>query len=90
MNQWFAPTRVSITFEREGQGMFTEEEIGHIVERDTSGRVVALHLPSKAVLIANHQVWSSARPSRAACANPLLGVLRLVVCLVPHVFHGDA
>lgn len=62
MNQWFAPTRLSITFERVGPGKFTEEEITHIVKRDASGKVVALHLPSKTVVIANHQVchppWS--------------------------------
>ena len=58
MNQWFAPTRISLTFEQEGQGKFTEEEIRNLVERDASGRVIAVHLPSKAVLIANHQVWS--------------------------------
>ncbi|KAG1885690.1 acyltransferase-domain-containing protein [Suillus subluteus] len=58
MNQWFAPTRLSITFERAGSGKFTEEEIRHIVERDASGRVVALRLPSKTVVIANHQVYS--------------------------------
>lgn len=68
MNQWFAPTRISITFEQEGQGKFTEKEIGHIVERDASGRVVALHLPSKAVLIANHQVWSCG----LTCGNALI------------------
>ncbi|KAF9243936.1 acyltransferase-domain-containing protein [Melanogaster broomeanus] len=58
MNQWFAPTRLSITFETEGQGKFTEEEIRKIVERDASGKVVALHLPSKSVVISNHQVYS--------------------------------
>ncbi|KIJ68231.1 hypothetical protein HYDPIDRAFT_24530 [Hydnomerulius pinastri MD-312] len=58
MNQWFAPTRLSITFETEGQGKFTEEEIQRIVERDASGKVIALHLPSKSVIISNHQVYS--------------------------------
>ncbi|KAG2146540.1 acyltransferase-domain-containing protein [Suillus bovinus] len=58
MNQWFAPTRLSITFERVGPGKFSEDEIKHIVERDASGRVVALRLPSKTVVIANHQVYS--------------------------------
>jgi hypothetical protein len=56
MNQLFAPTRLSITFERVGPGKFTQEEIRHIVERDASGRVVALRLPSKTVVITNHQV----------------------------------
>ncbi|KAF8140072.1 acyltransferase-domain-containing protein [Boletus edulis] len=58
MNQWFAPTKLSITFETEGQGKFTEEEIQNVVERDGSGKVIALHLPSKSVIISNHQVYS--------------------------------
>ncbi|KIK98802.1 hypothetical protein PAXRUDRAFT_823470 [Paxillus rubicundulus Ve08.2h10] len=58
MNHWFAPTRVSITFETQGQGKLTEEQIRQIVERDASGKVVALHLPSKSVIISNHQVYS--------------------------------
>ncbi|KAH7924889.1 hypothetical protein BV22DRAFT_1034681 [Leucogyrophana mollusca] len=58
MNQLFAPTRLSITFETEGQGKFTEEEIQRIVERDASGKVTALRLPTKSVIIANHQVYS--------------------------------
>jgi 1-acyl-sn-glycerol-3-phosphate acyltransferase len=58
MNQWFAPTKVSITFETEGQGKFTEDDIRNIVERDLSGKVIALHLPSKCVIISNHQVYS--------------------------------
>lgn len=59
MNQWFAPTKLSITFETEGQGKFTEEEIQSIVERDVSGKIIALHLPSKCVIISNHQVRTS-------------------------------
>jgi hypothetical protein len=59
MNQWFAPTRLSITFEREGQGRFSEEQIEQIVIRNTKGKVVALKLPTKSVLIANHQVGAS-------------------------------
>jgi len=58
MNQWFAPTKVSITFETQGQGKFTEEEIRNVVERDVSGKVIALRLPSKCVIISNHQVYS--------------------------------
>ncbi|KAG8219973.1 acyltransferase-domain-containing protein [Butyriboletus roseoflavus] len=58
MNQWFAPTKLSITFETQGQGKFTEEEIQNVVERDVSGRVTAVHLPSKCVIISNHQVYS--------------------------------
>ncbi|KAG9314536.1 acyltransferase-domain-containing protein [Chiua virens] len=58
MIQWFAPTKLSITFETEGQGKFTEEEIRSIVERDASGKVTALHLPSRCIIISNHQVYS--------------------------------
>ena len=59
MNQWFAPTQLSITFEREGQGRFSEEQIEQIVIRNMEGKVVALKLPTKSVLIANHQVRAS-------------------------------
>ncbi|KAL4068237.1 acyltransferase-domain-containing protein [Scleroderma yunnanense] len=57
MNQWFAPTALSVTFEAHGRGKFTPQEIQQIVERDPSGKVVALHLPSKSVIISNHQVY---------------------------------
>ncbi|KAH7883775.1 acyltransferase-domain-containing protein [Phlebopus sp. FC_14] len=57
-NQWFAPTRLSITFESQGLGKFTQEDVQNIVERDASGKVVALHLPSKSVITANHQIYS--------------------------------
>ena len=55
-SQWFAPTELVISFETEGQGKFTQAEIDALVVRDTSGKVVALDLPRKTVLIANHQV----------------------------------
>ena len=55
-SQWFAPTELVISFETEGQGKFTPEEIDGLVERDSSGRVIALNLPKKTVLIGNHQV----------------------------------
>ena len=54
--QLFAPTSLLISFQREGTGRFTQEEIDKVVERDSAGRVLSLHLPQKAVLIANHQV----------------------------------
>ena len=56
MCQWFAPTQISLTFEREGLGKFSDEDIAAIVERDSAGNVVALKLPDRTVLIANHQV----------------------------------
>lgn len=59
MSQWFAPTKLVVSFEQEGQGRFTEEQIAQVVERDAKGRVVGLHLPQRAVLIANHQVGPS-------------------------------
>ena len=55
-SQWFAPTELVISFETEGQGKFTPEEIEGLVVRDKNGTVVALNLPRKTVLIANHQV----------------------------------
>ncbi|KAJ7102195.1 acyltransferase-domain-containing protein [Mycena belliarum] len=58
MCQWFAPTSLVISFEREGKGRFTPEQIERIVRKDQDGRVVSLDLPSKFVLIANHQVYA--------------------------------
>ncbi|KAI6045007.1 acyltransferase-domain-containing protein [Pisolithus marmoratus] len=57
MNQWFAPTSLSITFETQGQGTFTLEDIQQIIRRDASGKVVALNLPPKLVIVSNHQVY---------------------------------
>ena len=45
-----------IVLETEGQGAFSPEEIEGLVQRDGSGKVIALGLPKKTVLIANHQV----------------------------------
>lgn len=56
MCQWFAPTKLVVTFETEGQGRFSDEEIQKLIQRDETGRVIALNLPQKTVLIANHQV----------------------------------
>ena len=56
--QWFAPTTLVVSFEKEGPGRFTDDEIEEMVQKDAKGKVVALHLPQKMVLIANHQVCS--------------------------------
>lgn len=56
MCQWFAPTSLVVSFEKEGRGCVLEQDIERIVERDKAGQVVALHLPQKAVLVSNHQV----------------------------------
>ncbi|KAI0785985.1 acyltransferase-domain-containing protein [Abortiporus biennis] len=58
MSQWFAPTNLVVSFETEGPGRFTEEEIQQLVVKDAAGRVVSLNLPRKAVMIANHQVYA--------------------------------
>ncbi|EIW86486.1 hypothetical protein CONPUDRAFT_44786 [Coniophora puteana RWD-64-598 SS2] len=58
MNQWFAPTQLKITFEREGQGKVSEEDIERFVERDGSGKISFLRLPQKSVITSNHQVYS--------------------------------
>jgi len=55
MSQWFAPTKIVLTFEREGKGRFSDAEIENIVVRDDAGRVT-LRLPNKYVLVSNHQV----------------------------------
>lgn len=58
MCQWFAPSRLVITFERDGPGAFSMDEIGEIAIRGRDGRVLGLKLPTKSVLIANHQVYA--------------------------------
>ena len=56
MSQWFAPTSLSISFEKEGMGGLTDQEIESMLVKDDSGRVVGLQFPNKLVIIANHQV----------------------------------
>lgn len=60
MCQWFAPTTLVVTFETEGPGAFTKEELKGLVVRNKAGKVVNVNLPKKSVLIANHQVCTSA------------------------------
>ncbi len=55
-SQWFAHTEIVLSFETDGPGKFTPEEIEALVERDENGRVAWLNLPKRSVLIANHQV----------------------------------
>jgi len=47
-----------VSFEREGRGRFTDDELEKIVVRNRTGRVVELRLPRKAVLIPNHQIYA--------------------------------
>ncbi|EJC98701.1 acyltransferase-domain-containing protein [Fomitiporia mediterranea MF3/22] len=58
MCQLFAPTSLRVTFETEGIGAFTPEQVEQIVVRDASGKVVELRLPPKMVIIANHQIYA--------------------------------
>ncbi|ETW87460.1 hypothetical protein HETIRDRAFT_31375 [Heterobasidion irregulare TC 32-1] len=58
MCQWFAPTRLVVTFEQEGPGAFSEDEFARLVVKDKKGRVTGINLPLKSVLIANHQVYA--------------------------------
>lgn len=83
--QWFAPTTLSITFETEGDGAFSEEDVENILVKDKNGNVVSLNLPTKFVMIANHQVrrHSIARP--ISCNQTDLS--RLVVRMVFIVLH---
>jgi hypothetical protein len=68
MCQWFAPSRLVITLERDGPGAFSIDEIQKVTRRGGDGRVVGLNLPSKSVLIANHQVRTCLENLRAvAC-----------------------
>jgi hypothetical protein len=56
MSQWFAPTKIVLTFETVGKGRISESELEKIVVRDPDGSVVSLRLPNKSVFISNHQV----------------------------------
>ncbi|KAM6498286.1 Acyltransferase domain containing protein [Amanita muscaria] len=58
MCQWFAPTKLRVTFETQGKGKFTPEEIKRIVQNDKNSDAVWLNLPSKFILTANHQVYA--------------------------------
>ncbi|PPQ72722.1 hypothetical protein CVT26_003017 [Gymnopilus dilepis] len=57
MCQWFAPTKLLVTFETEGMGAFTQDEIDRFIVKDSDGNNIGLNLPTKFVLIANHQVY---------------------------------
>jgi hypothetical protein len=56
MSQWFGPTRLIITFQLDGPGAFSQDEIDNIAVRGRDGRVSSLNLPRKCILVANHQV----------------------------------
>ncbi|KAI0321680.1 acyltransferase-domain-containing protein [Amylostereum chailletii] len=58
MCHWFSPARLIVTFEGDGPGAFSQEELLDLVVRDKKGAVTALNLPQKSVLIANHQVYA--------------------------------
>ncbi|KAG5639378.1 hypothetical protein H0H81_003522 [Sphagnurus paluster] len=58
MSQWFAPTKLNISFETEGPGRFSIEEIERMVVRNSAGQVVSLNLPTKLVVISNHQIYA--------------------------------
>lgn len=63
MCQWFAPTKFNITFQQDGSGALTQEEIESIVIRDKNGSIEYLNLPTRFVLTANHQVRTHASRS---------------------------
>ncbi|KAF8912857.1 hypothetical protein CPB84DRAFT_472397 [Gymnopilus junonius] len=58
MSQWFAPTKLLVTFETEGMGRFTQEDIDRFIIKDNNGNNIRLNLPTKFVLVANHQVYA--------------------------------
>ena len=89
MCQWFAPSRLVITLERDGPGAFTMEEISEIVIRGSDGRVLGLKLPLKSVLIANHQVRTSTNNSLLSPYH-FLGLCRLVVRVVLDLLYGHS
>jgi hypothetical protein len=56
MCQWFAPSRLIVTFEQVGLGAFSMDEMDEMAIRGRDGQVLGLNLPNKSVMIANHQV----------------------------------
>jgi hypothetical protein len=94
MSQWFAPTQIHLTFEREGQGCLTAEQIENTLVRE-GDTVVGLRLPTQSIMIANHQVIRKLSESRLRLHRPHIGNInsglhRLVVYLVLRVSHGNA
>ena len=88
MCQWFAPTKLVITFERKGKGAFREDEIEHIAVRNKKGEVVSLKLPEKFVYIANHQVRVCPRVTcPLVLPSASLGLRGLVVRMVFSLLH---
>ncbi len=69
-------------------GALTKEDIDRYIIKDENGNPIALDLPTKFVLIANHQVSFN-----VPLAEPLLtndyppDLRRLVVRMVLHLFH---
>ncbi|KAG6897332.1 hypothetical protein C0992_002390 [Termitomyces sp. T32_za158] len=58
MCQWFAPTSLRLSFETEGKGSFSAEDVENLVVRNEAGDVISLNLPTKFVLISNHQIYA--------------------------------
>ena len=87
---WFAPSKLRITFETQGMGAFTPDELDRYVVRDADGTPVALDLPTQFVLIANHQVRIIHALRRVHAQLCCAGLPGLVVRLVPHILHESA
>ena len=64
-----------ITFEREGPGAFTDEELDSMLNRDARGKISGLNLPKRAVLISNHQ---------ARAHHPITTPLHLLILQFVH------
>lgn len=86
--QLFAPTSLVVSFERNGPGAFSREELDQLVVRDESGRVTALQLPPKTVWVANHQVRAVLKClSVLIVTNEWLDVRGLVVRMVSDILR---
>lgn len=85
MSQWFAPTSIALTLEG-------DLNAGDIIVRDPSGRVTELRLPTKHVLMGNHQV-SSTHCMKSYISLPSLfrvptvDIRRLAIPLVLQLFR---
>lgn len=83
--QYFAPTTLMVTFERENSGRFTDEEINTLIVKDAHGDIRGLLLSEKSVLIANHQVRCPYSVYKI-CLNKHIDLCRLAISMVFRLF----
>jgi len=58
ITQLFAPTSFHVTFETDGMGALSLDDIVFMAKKDSDGNLVGLNLPRKFVFTSNHQVYA--------------------------------